>query len=469
MLSDVSDAGFRARAGATALDELAAKLGWAAPFSLFDELRRLFAGAMAAARRQFTCVVPCRTPEGEEAYPAFLLKEYGEALTEAALAALPPEDAARRAAWEEADRALFDLPRALNDVTRRCGEDCLVETVGDTFQAPLATVALPAVTRGRLDRLRLTDFLRSVREEGRPLLVLSPSAIERYLGCPYTWFVQGRLAPSTLDEQFGAREKGSFVHAVFAAFYEALAEAGCGRVGERPWAEDERLLGEVFHAQVQREKQKEPGSGRYVAISSAEGLQLRRLYRLMAASLRRQARFAPGFKVAGNEVAINVEDGVDYAGVRLRGCADRIDVSEEAGRFMVIDYKGSVESGYNVAAKKGDDEPVLPEHPQALMYAQALRERMGALHCAGALYLGYRAKKDKDMVNGVVDGAVLDDEAFISKSNRAPLAFDALLDAVEALVAEGIAGLAEGRIPQQPRWKGACTYCPVPDCERRLS
>ncbi|MEE0706305.1 MAG: PD-(D/E)XK nuclease family protein, partial [Adlercreutzia sp.] len=130
---------------------------------------------------------------------------------------------------------------------------------------------------------------------------------------------------------------------------------------------------------------------------------------------------------------------------------------------------GSVGSGYNVTVKKGDDEPALPEHPQALMYAQALRQRLGTLHCAGALYLGYRAKKDKDMVNGAVDGAVLDDEAFISKGNRMPLAFDTLLDAVEALVAEGIAGLAEGRIPQQPRFKGACTYCPVPDCERRLS
>ncbi len=469
VLSDVSDAGFRARAGATALDELAVKLGWAVPFSLFDEQRRLFAGAMVAARCQFTCVVPCRTPEGEEAYPAFLLKEYGEALAEAALAALPPEGAALRAAWEEPDRGLFDLPRALNNVTRRCGEDRLVETVGDTFQAPTATVALSAVTRGRLDRLRLVDFLRSVREEGRPLLVLSPSAIECYLGCPYTWFIQKRVAPTPLDEQFGSREEGTFVHAVFAAFYEALADAGCGRVGERPWTDDERLLGEVFHAQVQREKRKNPGSGRFVAVSSAEGLHLRRLYRLMAASLRRQARFAPGFKVAGNEVSISVEDGVNYAGVRLHGCADRYDVNEESGRFAVIDYKGSAGSEYSLGAKKGAAEPALPRHPQALMYAQALRQRLNTLHCAGALYLGYRAKTDKDLVNGAVDSSVFDDKAFFSDGSFSPLAFDALLDAVEALVAEGIASLAEGHIPQQPRWKGACTYCPVPDCERRLS
>ncbi|MDE8703068.1 PD-(D/E)XK nuclease family protein [Adlercreutzia equolifaciens] len=467
LLSDVSDAGFGARAGATALDELAEKLGWAQPFSLFDEQRRLFAGAMAAARRQFACVVPCRTPEGEEAYPAFLLKEYGEALAKAALEAQPP-DAAERAAWEQTDRALFDLPRALSAVACRLGEDCLVETVGDAFQEPVATVALPAVQRGRLQRLHLVDFLRRVREEGRTLLVLSPSAIERYLDCPYTWFIQSRVAPATLDEQFGPREEGSFVHAVFAAFYEALAKEGCRRVGERPWVEDQRLLDEVFRDQVQREKQAAPGRGRYVAVSSAEELHLQRLYQLMAESLCHQARFAPGFAVAAHEVVIDEQDGVEYAGVRLRGRADRVDVNEEAGRFAVVDYKGSVGSDYGLGAKK-DADPTLPKHPQALMYAQALRGRMDALHCAGALYLGYRAKTDKDLVRGAVDGTVFEDASFIKKNDCASLSFDALLDAIEDLVAEGIAGLAEGRIPQQPRYAGACTYCPVPDCERRLS
>ena len=55
----------------------------------------------------------------------------------------------------------------------------------------------------------------------------------------------------------------------------------------------------------------------------------------------------------GHERPIAVEDAVDYAGVRVNGRVDRIDVDEIAGRFAVIDYKGTVSAEY--AAAMGDD------------------------------------------------------------------------------------------------------------------
>ena len=48
--------------------------------------------------------------------------------------------------------------------------------------------------------------------------MLSPSAIEAYLACPYRWFVERRLRPEPLDECFGAAEKGTFAHGLREAF-----------------------------------------------------------------------------------------------------------------------------------------------------------------------------------------------------------------------------------------------------------
>lgn len=440
VLSDMSDGSFRARAGASSLDELAEKLGWAQPASAFDEQRRLFADALGAARRRFSCVVPQRTDEGDEAYPAFVLGEYREALAAAGVEAAGVS----------------------------CGEDDLVRSVGVAFSPVAERCTFPAVERGRLERLRLTDFLRRVREEDRTLLVLSPSAIERYLGCPYAWFIQNRIAPQPIDERFGPLEEGQFVHGVFARFYEELAARRRKRVGEVPWDQDEAVLREVFRSEVERQKAEAPGSGRLVAVSSAEGLRLLRLYRTLRDSLRRQARFAPSFSVKAHERVIGPEDGIDYAGVRLNGRVDRIDVDADGGRFAVIDYKGAAAAEYGLGATKSG-EVALPKRVQALVYAQALCSQLEALHCAGALYLGYRARQDKELVAGAVDGTAFDDTTFIKDSFVSPLSFDALLDFVEEAIAQELSGLEENDIAQRPRYAAVCSYCPVPDCQRRLS
>lgn len=466
LLSDVSSEAFCARAGSTALDELAERLSWSLPTSPFDRQRDRFTAAQKAARGQFACLVPLRTSGGEEAYPAFLLKEYVEALRASrAERARATGDVDGARDWEEVSGPL-ELPRALEGSVGVRGEDDLVETVGATFAPIVRKEQLVGVVRGTLAHLPLTRFMRHA-QDGSGRLVLSPSAIEAYLACPYAWFIQRRINPQTLDEGFGPLEEGSFVHAVLAAFYEALADTGRRRVGEGPWPDDERILAQVFKDQIAKERQREAGSGRFVATTSAEGLRLRQLYRMLVASLRRQGRFAPGYVSWAHEYAIGPADGVDYAGVRLNGRVDRIDVNEQAGRFVVIDYKGSASADYNLGFK-ADEEPVLPKRVQALVYAQALRKKLETLHCAGALYLGYRAGKDKDVLAGAADETLFDG-VLVGAPNVSPLNFDALLDFVEERVAEGMAGIYDSRIPQHARFGSVCRYCPVPDCAGRLA
>ncbi len=46
------------------------------------------------------------------------------------------------------------------------------------------------------------------------------------------------------------------------------------------------------------------------------------------------------FDVLCHERSLAAEDGIDYAGIRLTGRVDRVDVNEESRRFVVLDYKG---------------------------------------------------------------------------------------------------------------------------------
>lgn len=59
------------------------------------------------------------------------------------------------------------------------------------------------------------------------------------------------------------------------------------------------------------------------------------LKRQLVHSLRLQAQMPPGYEVVFCEHPIEVADGVDFAGVRLRGRVDRVDADAERGRFVV--------------------------------------------------------------------------------------------------------------------------------------
>ncbi|WP_165048734.1 MULTISPECIES: PD-(D/E)XK nuclease family protein [unclassified Adlercreutzia] len=462
ILADVTDASFPAAPGAGALDVLACKLGLPGAPDPLDGQRRAFAAASSAARRRFTCVLPLRNEAQEETYPAFAFDEYVEALA-----------AARGGGGEPVEEGNATLPGFLARAACRFGEDVLARGMGRAFAAPAGAVELAPAHRGVLATLDLAEHLPSAVECTRRLPVLSPSAIEAYLGCPYQWFVTRRIRLNELDEGFGALETGSFAHAVLAAFYDALAARGCARVpaDAAGWQEASALFDEVFDAQVAAQPAQDPAaSSRLVARTEAEALAVERLREVLRESVRRQARFAPTYAVCAHELEIKPDQGVDYAGARLNGRVDRVDVDAAAGRYLVLDYKGSSER--HAAGFPDDADPAafaLPRKVQALVYAQALRGRFDGLACAGALYLGYRARSDGAFAAGSFDEAALDLGGFGKDSSCVHMSFARFLDLVEEKIAPHVRALMEGRIEADPASKEACAYCPVASCERRLS
>lgn len=465
VVADATDAAFPAAAGRSAFDALAAKLGVGDDASPLDDRRRLFASLQAAARERFTCVAPLRNAAQEEAYPSFVLEEYFDGLVRA------------RKASGSVDARMLDavslgnyaVPRFVAEQARRQGEEALVEGMGQTFCEAEGALSLDSAQRGRLRALDLRDFVSTVQENGRTLPVLSPSAIEAYLACPYRWFVERRLRLTELDEGFGALEFGSFAHEALAAFYDALAERGFARVPSDPegLSSAEAVFDEVFDrllaAQPRRSKD------RLVPATKTERVDVARLHETLRACVARLARFAPGYDVLAHEVVIASEDGVDYAGARLNGRADRVDVDRAAKRFVVLDYKGSSADRAAGLPEDADLESYeLPRKIQALVYAQALRGTLDGLACAGALYLGYRAKTDGAFAAGSYDAA-FDAAGFAKGSSCVHMNFDRFLDLVEERVAPSVQSLMEGRIEPVPADKAACGFCPVENCVRRLA
>lgn len=460
IVADLSQAAFPARAEATALDGLAEKLGYRRSSDEFAKERCRFAAAMGAARRRFTVALSERDATGEETYPSFLVSEYADSLARAA-----GEENAE--AWGCFEKDAFGLPEPLVACARRGGEEVLAGGLGRAFAPVTSTDEVSAVARGSLEQLDLVDFMRKIPEGDGSIVVLSPSAMEAYLACPYGWFLQRHIRPNPPDELFGPAEKGSFVHSVFARFYDSLAAEGVTRADAGNLAACEQRLDGVFDELLAEQCGKEPGSGRMVPQTKSEMVEVERLRGQLRNTLGRLASFAPAYRVLGHELAIEPEDGVDYAGFRLNGRADRVDVDEAAARFAVIDYKGSTGREY-AAGLKEDEEVALPGRIQADVYAQALRARLEGLHGAGALYLSYSAKNRAAAFVGAADDT-FDDNGFLSGASRVPLNFEAYLDAVEALVAEGLAGLPAGEIAPRPRSAAACRFCPAVGCERRLA
>jgi hypothetical protein len=106
------------------------------------------------------------------------------------------------------------------------------------------------------------------------------------------------------------------------------------------------------------------------------------------------------------------------------------------------------------------------------------------LKVKGALYLSTRG--EQHTLSGAVDenqadrvfGSHLPGTRSRSQVSVAPgpsfgvdgeSGMDALLDATERAIAEKVSEMLDGRIGANPRDAAACSYCPVNNCEKRIS
>ena len=299
--------------------------------------------------------------------------------------------------------------------------------------------------------------------EDAPLVprLTSASQIEAYSTCPLCWFVSYRVKPQSIDAGFGNMEKGNFVHDVLEHLHARLPQEGMERVTPENLPRAQELLHEVFAETLAEHAGKRGNEGPLVPLSPVEERQvaeiLPQLEGVLAYESEALAPFAPRYL----EFAFN-ELQVEYAGWPLGGRIDRVDVDAE-NRAVVIDYKHRTgveefkladptvrdeESG----TAPIDDPRWLPPHTQTLIYAQAMRRALD-LDTRAALY--FSTKGGKPALRGAASAELLEEERGDGRipglkkgfpGEGGSMDFDALLDCVEAGIAERLRELEAGNV-----------------------
>ena len=400
-------------------------------------LRVRFGRAMQAASGPVALARVTHDRQARECYPAAVWTEL-RAHAEAAGAAKPTRVG-------EGD-IIADFDPAAGEGFRR-------ERV--TCEAPqhLSDEAIPYLVLRRRDG----------EGEDAPLVprLTSASQIEAYSTCPLCWFVSYRVKPQSIDAGFGNMEKGNFVHDVLEHLHARLPQEGMERVTPENLPRAQELLREVFDETLAEHAGKRGAEGPLVPLSPVEERQvaeiLPQLEGVLAYESEALAPFAPRYL----EFAFN-ELKAEYAGWPLGGRIDRVDVDAE-NRAVVIDYKhrSGVEefklADPTVRDEETGEAPIddprwLPPHTQTLIYAQAMRRALG-LDTRAALY--FSTKGGKPALRGAASAELLEEERGDGRipglkkgfpGEGGSMDFDALLDRVEAGIAERLRELEAGNV-----------------------
>ena len=418
-------------------------------------LRARFGRAIQASRGPVTLARVTHDRQARECYPAAVwteLRAHAEAANDAKAA--------------DADKAADDAKAVGADKAKCVGEGDIVRDFD------------PAAGEG-LRRERVTcDAPQHLSDEAIPYLVLrrrdgegedaplvprltSASQIEAYSTCPLCWFVSYRVKPQSIDAGFGNMEKGNFVHDVLEHLHARLPQEGMERVTPENLPRAQELLREVFDETLAEHASKRGNEGPLVPLSPVEERQVAEILPQLEGVLAYEAEALTPFAPRYLEFAFN-DLNVEYAGWPLGGRIDRVDVDAE-NRAVVIDYKHRTgveefkladptvrdeESGEAAI----DDPRWLPPHTQTLIYAQAMRRALD-LDTRAALY--FSTKGGKPALRGAASAELLEEERGDGRipglkkgfpGEGGSMDFDALLDRVEAGIAERLRELEAGNV-----------------------
>lgn len=299
--------------------------------------------------------------------------------------------------------------------------------------------------------------------ENAPLVprLTSASQIEAYSTCPLCWFVSYRVKPQSIDAGFDNMEKGNFVHDVLEHLHARLPQEGMERVTPENLPRAQELLHEVFDETLAEHAGKRGTEGPLVPLSPVEERQVAEILPQLEGVLAYESEALTPFAPRYLEFAFN-DLNVEYAGWPLGGRIDRVDVDAE-NRAVVIDYKHRTgveefkladptvrdeESG----TAPIDDPRWLPPHTQTLIYAQAMRRALD-LDTRAALY--FSTKGGKPALRGAASAELLEEERGDGRipglkkgfpGEGGSMDFDALLDRVEAGIAERLRELEAGNV-----------------------
>jgi RecB family exonuclease len=263
---------------------------------------------------------------------------------------------------------------------------------------------------------------------------VSVSRLERYLKCPFQFYVSNVLQVAEEPEDETSRsplERGRFLHELFESFFHEWQARGRGRITSREMSEARTLFAEIAEpalrslppAEAELERARLFGSAvgsgiadRVFAMEAERGVEIRR--RLMEYEL-------------DGEFTFFGEDGSPRA-VRLRAKIDRVDVLGD-GTFRLIDYKTKY----------------VPDRRTALqlpIYSSCVRTTLSQEHgrdipASEAMYLSFEGP-----------------QAVVALEERGK-AFEDLTTAAGRRLVAALDNIARGHYPPVPESRNLCTMC----------
>jgi ATP-dependent helicase/DNAse subunit B len=274
----------------------------------------------------------------------------------------------------------------------------------------------------------------------------SPSALESYLRCPFTWFVERVVRAEDMDYELDKQLFGQMLHSVLSATYRRLNNQGLLPLR----LADFQLAQEVASEEIDRTVWNEDYPGT-VAERRLAGTSLRRLTGNL---FEMETAAAPATRVLDTEVWVGGKKGVDIGGLRIVGRIDRMDVTTGGQGVFVLDYKsGSIPTPAELGTEKGLQLP---------LYLLAAMNECPNQTVLGGAYLSLGDKKRCGVVaagaechlNGATEGyRVLDDAAAEELFSRTR---EAARQAVEGIRAGLIAPRPDRQCPSWCKLGPAC-------------
>jgi ATP-dependent helicase/DNAse subunit B len=278
--------------------------------------------------------------------------------------------------------------------------------------------------------------------------------LEKWAGCPVSWFVERWLDPGELEPDPEPLVRGSFAHHLLETTLRRLGdETGSMKVTDQTRPDVLRIL----RAAMVEEEERFPVSVKPARRRAA----VRRLEADLVRYLEDMAACPTSFAPAHVELQFGFDEGLpplvlDDGALRLRGRIDRVDTDGQ-GHAIVYDYKGR----RAVEGARWEQDRAF----QMALYMTAVRS-LQELEPVGGLYqpLGASDGRPRGLLAETVDEGL----AGVSTDRRDPAGFAEILDAAVAGAVEAAREARAGALEPRPAtcaWQGGCAHPSICRCE----